>query len=64
MMWGQAKELQLDTLVHYFTYSYDFGRLSLLCLKDKWKNELKLEEKAFDIYFLEQRLDMCNSTAN
>lgn len=34
VMWGQAKELQLDTRVHYFTYSYDFGRLSLLCLKD------------------------------
>lgn len=34
VMWGQAKELQLDTLVHYFTYSYDFGRMSLLCLKD------------------------------
>lgn len=34
VMWGHAKELQLDTLVHYFTYSYDFGRLSLLWLKD------------------------------
>lgn len=34
VMWGHAKELQLDTLVHYFTHSYDFGRLSLLCLKD------------------------------